>query len=1059
MKSLKCMLLFLWMSIGLITAQTTSVTGTVISAEDGEAVIGATVLVMGTSIGTITDYNGGFSLNVPVSADKLEVAYLGMRTQIVSVQPVVRVVLEANTQALDEVIVVAYGTSTRKSFTGSASVVKADAIKQIQSSSVTNALEGRAAGVQIVSSTGQPGENPTVRIRGIGSINASKAPLYIVDGSTYDGPISALNSADIESMTVLKDAAANSLYGARGANGVILITTKRNNKSKVGISFDAKWGINSRAVPEYDLVDDPGTYYELAWTGQYNKLTAPGENQLTPTQALAEIRGTGAGSLQNILGGYNNYNVSWADLLDDNGKLNPNAQLLYRDTWHDALFNNGLRQEYNLSIGNSDDKQSYYIGLGYLGDESYAKSSDFDRFSGRIRVEKQLTNWLKAGANLSYARSTQNFPTTSGGNYINYFQWSRMIGPIYPVFLHDPNTGAIVTDNKGDGIYDYGVNKEFGYARPYGSNGNPAGVLEYDATRIVQDNITANAFVEIDVYEGLSVRGAFDVNTSYKNNSKLTNPLYGDAAATNGYVYKTNEKWFSYTSSVFLNYNKSFGDLTLDALAGTESYKKEYEYLYGMKKGLAHSGTSDFNNAAVISNLDSYTQKYSVTGILARVNFSYADKYYLSGSYRRDGSSRFHPDNRWGNFGSIGASWRINQEDFLASSSFIDDLRLKASVGTQGNDNLLYSLTNSSSEYQNYLPYLNQYNVSNIDDKVSIAQTYVGNKDISWEKSLNANIGFESRFFNRVNLNFEYFYKRTTDMLFYKPVAISTGVASIPVNMGKMKNAGIEVEIDVDIIQSKDFTWNFGVNLSHVKNTILELPEENRESGIFSGISGNYTKLMEGGSIYDLYLPEFVGLDSNGKYLWNVYDTNGNLTGTTNVYTEAYTDESRRNVGSSLPKLNGGFNTTFSWKGFDLSAVFSYQLGGKVYDAVYASTMQMSNYGQSFHKDILKAWTTENTNTDVAKLQYGYSYGSSASDKFLTSASYLNIRNLTLGYNIPRAALRTIGLESLRVYATGDNLALFSKRKGFDPRQFDYGASGFNYSPIRTISFGFSVTL
>ncbi|MCC8134294.1 MAG: SusC/RagA family TonB-linked outer membrane protein [Tannerellaceae bacterium] len=731
MKSLKCMLLFLWMSIGLVSGQTTHVTGTVVTAEGGEPVIGATILVSGTSTGTITDYNGSFTLNVPATAEKIEVAYLGMITQTVAVQPTVRVVLEADTKTLDEVIVVAYGTSTKKSFTGSASVVKADAIKQIQSSTVTSALEGRAAGVQIVSSTGQPGENPTVRIRGIGSVNASKAPLYIVDGSTYDGPISALNSSDIESMTVLKDAAANSLYGARGANGVILITTKRNNKSKVGITFDAKWGINSRAVPEYDLVTDPGTYYELAWTGQYNKLTAAGQ---THSQALEEIRGTGTNSLQNILGGYNNYNVSWADLLDDNGKLNPNAQLLYRDTWDDALFSNGLRQEYNLSIGNSDEKQSYYIGLGYLGDESYAKGSDFDRYTGRIRVEKQLTNWLKAGANISYAHSIQNFPTTSGGNYINYFQWSRMIGPIYPVFLHDPTTGAIVKDSNGNDIYDYGSDTQYGYARPYGANGNPAGVLEYDFTCITQDNITANAFVDIDLYDGLSVRGAFDVNTSYKNNSKLTNPLYGDAAANNGYVYKTNEKWFSYTGSVFLNYNKNFGDLNVDALAGTESYKKEYEYLYGFKKELAHSTTADFNNAAVIGQLDSYTQKYSVTGILARVNLSYADKYYLTGSYRRDGSSRFHPDNRWGNFGSLGASWRINQEDFLSSATFIDDLRLKASIGTQGNDNLLYSLT-STTEYQNYIPYLDQYLVSNIDDKVSVAQTYLWNKEISWEKA------------------------------------------------------------------------------------------------------------------------------------------------------------------------------------------------------------------------------------------------------------------------------------------------------------------------------------
>lgn len=1057
MKKFLLLSYFFFLCVAVALAQeTTKVTGTVFYSDDNEPIIGASVIVPGTTIGTATDVDGAFTLNVPASAKTLEVSFLGMITQTVPVQSVVKVHLVSDAKTLEEVIVVAYGTSTKKSFTGSAAIVKSDAIKQIQSSSVTNALEGRAAGVQIVSSTGQPGENPTVRIRGIGSVNASKTPLYIVDGSTYDGPISALNASDIESMTVLKDAAANSLYGARGANGVILITTKRNNKSRVGITFDSKWGVNSRAVPEYDLMTDPKMYYETVRKAQYNKLTLT--NGLSSADAIAAINGSGANSLSNILGGYNNYNVPWSELINDNGQLNPDAKLLYQDDWHDALFSNGFRQEYNLSIGGSDEKQSYYISFGYLNDESYAKSSDFERITGRIRVDKQLTSWLKTGANLSYAHTVQNYPTTSSSSYINYFQWTRHIAPIFPVFLYDPATGQRIKDNKGNDIYDYGTSSENGYKRPYGSNGNPAGVLEYDIINNTSDNITGNAFAEVNIYDGISARGAFDVNTSYKNKSQLTNPLYGDAEAVNGYVYQYNEKWFSYTGSAFLNYNKSFGKLDVSALAGTESYKKEYRYLYGQKKGLANSTDPEFNNAAVISALDSYTQTYSVTGFLGRVNLSYADKYYLSGSFRRDGSSRFHPDNRWGNFGSVGASWRINQEDFLAEASYINDLRLKASIGTQGNDNLLYSLT-STTEYQNYLPYKNQYTVSNIDDKISISQSYVGNKDITWEQSLNANIGFESRFFDRFNLGFEYFYKKTSDMLFYKPVALSTGVASYPVNFGKIRNAGIEVELDVDIIRNQEFTWNVGLNLSHIKNKVLELPEENKNSGIFSGVSGNFTKLVEGGSIYDIYLPEWAGLNNEGVSTWNVYDAKGNHTGTTTDYNSVYTDVSRKKVGNALPDLTGGFNTNLSWKGFDLSAIFSYQIGGDVYDNIYANSMQMTSYGYNFHKDILKAWTPENTNTTVPRLKYGYTFASSASDLYLTKASYLNIRNITFGYTLPRALIGKWGFESLRFYAAGDNLALFSKRKGFDPRQFDFGYSTYNYSPIRTISFGLSATL
>lgn len=1050
----KITLLFVIFIIGLqsVLAQNKDITGKVTFAEDGSPIPGASVSVKGTTIGTVSDINGNFRLRVPQDATTLVISYIGMKTEELPIRgTVINIAMQDETVGLDEVIVVAYGTSTKKSFTGSAAVVKSDAIKQIQSPTVTSALEGRAAGVQIVSSTGQPGENPTVRIRGIGSINASKEPLYIVDGATYDGPISALNASDIESMTVLKDAAANSLYGARGANGVILITTKRRNTSKLGITFDAKWGVNSRAVPEYDMITDKAVYYEQTWLGQYNKLLAAGQDAADIPDLLA---GDDASSLSSILGGYNSYNVSWADLLSPEGKINPNATLLYEDSWHDALFRNSLRQEYNFSIGHSNEKQSYYIGLGYLGEDSYAKGSGFERYSARVRLDKNLTNWLKTGATLSYAHTIQDYPTTSGGSYVNYFQWTRDIAPIFPVFLRDPETGETIKDKDGNDIYDYGDNSDLGYSRPYAARSNPAGVLEYDINRITLDNITGNTYIEAELYDGLSLRGAFDVNTTYKNEAYLTNPLYGDAASNNGYVQKYYRRWFSYTSSAFLTYNKDFGDLNLDVLAGTENYKRIREYTYGMKTNLAVSDVPEFSNAVVMTDLDSYTRSTSTQGYLARVNLNYADKYYMSLSYRRDGSSRFHPDNRWGNFGSLGASWRINQEDFMSNISFIDDLRIKASIGTQGNDNLLYQIT-STTLYQNYIPYLDQYQVTNNNDNVSVKQTYVGNKDISWEKSLNANVGFEGRFFNRLNVNFEYFYKKTTDMLFYLPVALSTGVASYPDNIGSMQNSGIEMELDADLIRTRDFTWNVGFNFSHVKNKVLELPEENREEGIYSAVG--YTKLLEGGSIYDIYLPEFAGINEEGKATWNLYEDDVK-TGVTETQSDAYAT-SRRKVGNALPDLSGGINTNLMFKGLDLSVLLSYQLGGETYDYVYASTMQMEEAGLGMHEDILNAWTPENTNTTVAKFQLGYTENGRRSDLYLTSASYLNIRNISLGYTLPRSLTKKIQMEGLRFYIAGDNLALFSKRKGFDPRQYDYGTSGFNYSPIRTISFGLNVTL
>ncbi|MDR0658288.1 MAG: TonB-dependent receptor [Mediterranea sp.] len=1034
--------------------QTRPVSGIVLSEDDGQPVVGASVVAKGTTIGTITDVDGKFRLNVPQSTQTIVFSYIGLITQELPLRAEYNVSLRSGAESLDEVIVVAYGTSTKKSFTGSASVVSSSAIKQIQSPTVTTALDGRAPGVQIVSSTGQPGENPTLRIRGIGSINAGKEPLYIVDGASYDGPISTLNPADIESLTVLKDAAANSLYGARGANGVILITTKNGKQGKLNITLDARWGFNDRAVPDYDVIKAPATYYEQTWKAQYNFLTGTvnpnTENNHTHAEAVAILAGTTSNSLAGKLGNYNNYNVSWSQLIDGNGKLNPNAKLLYRDTWEDALFAIALRQEYNFGVSGGNEKESFYAGLGYLDDNSYAKSSGFERYSSRLRYERQLTSYAKFGTSLAYTRSTQNYPTTAGANYINYFQWVRSIGTIYPVHLHDPVTGAILKDKDGNDRYDYG-NAE-GYSRPYGSPLNPAGVLEYDVNDITLDNVTGSAFLEASLYEGLKLRGSLDVNTTYKSGSYLRTPLYGDAAGR-GDVEKENQKWFSYTASAFLTYNKTFDKWAVDALLGTENYRKEYQYLFGFKTGLALHDVPELGNAVVYSELTSYKQRYSVTGYLARVNLTYNDKYYLSASYRRDGSSRFHPDNRWGNFGSLGLSWRISEEDFLRDITAINDLKLKGSIGSQGNDRLQNKI--SGIEFELYRPYSDQYTVTNNNGGVSIKQALVGNKDITWEKSLNFNVGIEARFFDRLNFGLEYFYKQTSDLLFSKPLPLSTGLTSIPVNIGKLSNAGFELTADADVVKTRDLVWNVGLNLAHVKNKVLQLPEENRKDGIFSS---GYTKLVEGGSIYDIYLPEFAGIDDAGNATWNVYNTDGTFKETTTVASNAYTPESRRKAGSAIPDFTGGFTTDLKWNGFDFSAVLSYQLGGKVYDSVYASLLQTNEAGKGIHKDILNAWTSENTNTDIPRLVLGNVNANGTSDFFLTPASYLSLANVTLGYTLPRSLTGKAKLQSVRLYGTGSNLFLLSARQGLDPRQYDYGSSGFNYSPIRAISFGINVT-
>ncbi len=1033
-------------------AQRQQISGKVSDA-NGESIVGATILVVGTTTGTTTGTDGSFSVAAPKDG-AIEVSFIGYETQNVAIagKSHLNITLSDDAHALEDVIVVAYGTTTKEAFTGSASVVSSEQISKIQSSSVLSALEGTTSGVQITSSTGQPGENPSVLIRGVGSINASKSPLYVVDGATYEGDIAAINSADIESMTVLKDAAASSLYGARGANGVILITTKKGNKSDLGVTFDMKVGVNSRAVSEYDMVTDPGTYYEQTWKGQYNKLYNNGVST-DHDELVSILGGSSSNSLSSILGGYNNYNVDWADLIGSDGKLNSTAKLLYSDDWYNELFNNSIRQEYNLSIGKNQEKQSYYLSLGYLNDESYAKGSGYDRFTGRIRMDRQVTDWFKIGANLSYAHTDQaHSASVSSTAYRNYFMWTRGIAPIYPVYLHDPTTGDFILDDNGSKIYDYGNSSEYGYLRPYAASSNPAGVLEYDTLGTVSDNIIGSTFVEFKIIDGLKLTGNFDTNIAYATTTEMYNPTYGDAVSYNGRIASERTVRNSYTASSFLNYYKEFGDLSIDVLAGTETYNKTYQYFYGEKRNLASTDTyPDFSNAVQISELTGYTYGYSVLGLLSRVNLNYADKYYLSGSFRRDASSKFHPDNRWGNFGSVGASWRVDQEDFMDSVSWIDALKVKASYGSQGNDSLL-----DDDGYELYIPYMDHYEIVNNNDEVSLKQTYVGNENITWEKNHNFNVGFDATVFDRFTFGVEYFSRLTTDMLFNMPVALSTGVASIPENLGKMKNYGVEAMVNVDIIKTKDLYWGASLNLTHVKNKILELPEEYKEDGL---AATGYKIMKEGGSIYDFYLPEFAGIDETGSATWNLYDSDGEFTGTTTVASNAYTTESRTLQGTALPDLQGGFSTTVSYKGFDFSAIFSYQIGGQVYDTVYASTMQMSDYGNGMHKDMLNAWTSDNTDTDVPMLVWGTQDANAVSNYFLTDASYLNIRNITLGYTLPKQAFGNTGISSLRVYLAGDNLALFSARKGLDPRQYASGTTTYSYSPIRTVSVGVNLTL
>lgn len=1038
MRKLMMFLSCLLFSIGYMTAQTQKVSGVVLSEDDGSPVIGASVLVEGTSLGTITDVDGHFELlRVPNDTKTLKVSFIGMKTVSVPIKPVMRIVLQSDTEVLDEVMVVAYGTAKKSSFTGSAATVKGDDIAKMQVSSVSKALEGAAPGVQVINTSGQPGENAKIRIRGIGSFSASSAPLYVVDGMPYDeSAVNAINPSDIESLSILKDAASASLYGSRAANGVIMITTKKGSAHKSSVDVEARWGINQRAVPEYNIMKDPRQFVLATWNVLKNS-----ENG-TPENASIDL-------IKNL--GYNPFvGISNEQIVTPDG-LVTNAPLRHHDNWADEVLKTGFRQEYNVSFQGGSDKTKHFLSFGYLNDEGILKSTDFQRFSGRANITHEVNKYFGVDGGLSYSRGEKNAGQSQGAslsNYSNAFFFTQGIAPIYPVYAYDKETGEKLYDENGV-IYDFGDGT---YSSRMGgfANQNPAANSKLDTHETLNDNFSGRGSMYINFLNDFKFTANMGYDLMTQARTDHMNPLYGDAAKVGGRTYKYNNRTQTVTFNQILSYAKDIEKHHIDAMLGHESYSYKYKYQYDHKYNFYVIGNPEFNNATTMGDMYSFTQRHKMESFFGRVNYDYDNKYYFSGSIRSDKSSKFHPDNRRGTFWSIGGSWRITQEEFMKEIDWLSNLKLKLSYGTQGNDGILD--INGSPVYE---PYLKQYTISKSDDGFSVVETYRGNKDLTWETSKNLNIGIEAGFFNnRLTVDLDYFYKKTSDMLYNMPYPTSSGIEYIPMNLLNMKNQGFEFTINATPIVSDDFVWTLSLNGTTYKNKILKLPESNKEAGIIHGV-GSMFKLTEGGSIYDLYIKDYAGVDpENGAALWymDVYDENGLFL--EKKTTTEYEDATKYDKGSVLPDFQGAFSTSLTYKGFDLGIGFNFQIGGKIYDSMYASFMHAGNSkGSNWHKDILNAWTPENIYTNVPILN-GSQTPNSQSTRFLTNASYLNLRNITLGYTFPTKWMKTINMNTARIYVTADNVALISRRKGMDPRQYAYGYSDANYSAIRTISLG-----
>lgn len=942
------------------------------------------------------------------------------------------------TQEIAEVVVVAYGTQTKESLTGSVTEVKAKEIKEVTAPNVVQGMTGKVAGVQVSSGNGLPGTAPTVRFRGIGSINGSSDPLYVVDGVPFTGSISAINNQDIESISFLKDAAASSLYGNRAANGVIIITTKKGKRGRTQYSLDSKSGVAMRGIPEYAISNSPSEYYEYYHKILKNDAIREGATPEAAHQIATEgLIGGGQGL------GYNVTTVADSQIIGADGRFNPNASILYQEDWKDFLFREGFYTNTHFSAAGATDDTSFYYSLGYENNDTYMVNSNWEKITGRIKADSKLGERIKFGGNVGYSFMKQNAPDGYDGStaYSNPFQWTRYIAPIYPVHAYTASGQPIYTST-GDKAYDDGTGTIAPFVRRYGALQNPYATAIHDIMVNKINQVFAGGYGTFTILKGLDF--TYKLTGEYYNlrGTSMDTPLYGDAVGVGGRLYNWANTVTSLNQQQLLEYNNRFGNLNLNVLAGHETYKRQGDYLetHAVNGFLPDAVYSDMY--ATLVSIAGNGSPYALESFFGRVNLDWDGKYFLSGSVRRDGSSNFHPDNRWGQFYSIGGSWIVSKEDWF-QNNIVNYFKLKGSYGEVGNDNL-----------NRAFPYQDRYSIVQGTTAVPVGvipynQVFKGNPDITWEKNKNLNAGLELGFFNnRLTIDAEYFKKRTDDLLFMRPLPLSQGFSSWPENIGDMENRGVEVTVGADLIKTTDFNLHLHGNGTWLTNEILSLPEEEITSGSYI--------LKPGHSMYTWNMREFAGVNADtGAAQWYVLNKE---TGEKTI-TETYSSASVIDTGiTAVPDVYGGFGADLRYKNVDFGINFAYQFGGTGYDSNWMGLMS-GGMGENFHSDFYNAWAYDNTSGTLPVVLPDdpvQNYGTSTLG--LISNDYVSLQNVTLGYTFNKDLINFAGINALRMYVLADNVHVWSKRKGYDPRMSYTGVSSSNYSPIRTISFGLNVS-
>lgn len=1046
-------------------AQERTVTGTITSKDDGLPIPGVSVKIVGTKVGTLTNSDGKFTIKVTPNAT-LQFGSVGFTTQTINIGnlSVIKVALVSESNVLNDVIVVAYGTTTKGAFVGSAAKVGSEDLAQRPVTNLNSALAGAAPGIQVNAGSGQPGAGPTIRVRGFGSISASNDPLYIVDGIQYSGDISNISVDDIESISLLKDASSTALYGSSGANGVILITTKKGRSGKEQLNFRVMQGLTSRGIPEYETVD-AYQYYPLAWQAYRNSLVYPTSGTGV---ALATANTTATNGIKALLGN-NPFNVANNAIVGTDGTLNPDAKLLYDDlNWVEPLKRVGKRGDYSMSVSGATEKSDYYMSLGYLDEKGYLIRSDFNRINGRVSVNTKPTTWFKTGlnvtGNISKANQSDSESTGSSGSIVNPFNFSRNIGPIYPLYAHNSTTGEYLYDLNGERIYDTGnLNGTLGIPnRPSGAYAGRHIVEEtlLNARQIKRNVLSGRTYGEISFLKDFKFTTNVGVDVSNYLFQDYQNRIVGDGAPS-GRARNTSNTTTSYTVEELLNYTKKIEKNNFSVLLGHNNYDYSFKYLSGARNTQVVENNTELINFTTTTDLSSYTDSYRKEAVFARLNYDYDSKYFLSGSFRRDGTSKWAPGKQWGNFYSIGGAWLINEEDFMKNVKWVNYLKLRSSYGSLGNDGL-------PGLYKYQALYSLDYNNAS---EPGILAGSLATPDLTWETQTQTDVAVEFALFNnRLHGNVELFEKRSKDLLFDVPLPLSIGVgtgsgtspnvtSTLSKNIGNMYNRGIEISLGGDILKVRNFKWGMDINWSLVRNKITKMPTETPT--IINGTK----QLSVGHSLYEYWLRQWAGvdpLDGAGLYLINPLSP-GSAADTRTIDGNSYTVNPNNALyaysGTAIPKFYGSVTNTFTYKNISLSVLMNYQVGGKAYDSNYQSLMSYSAYGGALHVDALNSWKAVGDAASIPRLDVNRStFYNATSSRFLINASYLNLRSATLAYNLPTALVSKIGLSKVNVFGTGENLFLVSKRKGLDPSESFTGVNSNNYTPTRLVSLGLNAT-